>query len=151
VFRDSVAALCDQAGALLDDRTPVEALRTWLRAQLAHASTYGSLAATTMLESLDATAAIGCRDDAALAGPVPAGSGPDNSGPDDVAPGSCEALRHAGALLLARAQDAGEVRDDVDIDDVLRLVGALALAADDSADAERTERLFTLVMDGLAR
>jgi AcrR family transcriptional regulator len=132
MFRDSVADLCGQADALLEGATPFEALRTWLRAQLAHATSYGSLAATTMLDSLDAV----CRSGAA---------------PEDPPPGSCAALRHAGSLLLARAQDAGEVRADVDIDDVLRIVGALALASDDASDAARTDRLFTLVMDGLAR
>jgi AcrR family transcriptional regulator len=121
VLRDSVTALCDQADLLLDGATPFEALRTWLRAQLDHATTYGSLAASAMLTSMD--------DDGAT---------------------SCRQMRHSAELLLARAQLAGEVRADVDADDVMRLVGALALAVDDSPDAaERADRLFSLMMDGL--
>ena len=122
VFRDSVTALCDQADALIDGATPYEALSTWLRAQLAHATTYGSLAASAMLTSLG----------------------------DDGGTSSCEAMRQSAALLLARAQAAGEVRSDVVADDVMRLIGALALAVDDSPDgAERADRLFALMMDGL--
>jgi AcrR family transcriptional regulator len=122
VFRDSVVALCDQADALIGDATPYDALRTWLRMQLEHATTYGSLAASAMLTSLDR----------------------------DGTTSSCEAMRQAAALLLARAQVAGTVRRDVDADDVMRLVGALALAVDDSPDgAERADRLFGLMMDGL--
>jgi AcrR family transcriptional regulator len=127
VFRDRVTALCDQATELIDGATPLEALRTWLRAQLAHATTYGSLAASTMLESLDGP-------------PLDPGT----------PPSSCESMRQAGSLLLARAQAAGEVRDDIVVDDVLRLVGALALAADDSPEGTaRADRLFALMMDGL--
>jgi AcrR family transcriptional regulator len=122
VFSDSVTQLCDQADVLLDDETPFEALRTWLRAQLAHAATYGSLAASAMLTSLD-------HADGAT---------------------SCEAMRRSADSLLCRAQAAGEVRTDVNSDDVMRLIGAIALAADDSPDGiERAERLFTLMMDGL--
>jgi AcrR family transcriptional regulator len=122
VFSDSVTELCGQADDLLDGATPYDALRTWLRAQLAHATTYGSLAASTMLTSL-------AHDDGTT---------------------SCEAMRRSAELLLRRAQDAGEVRADIDTDDVMRLVGAIALAADDSPDGtERADRLFTLMMDGL--
>ena len=63
-------------------------------------------------------------------------------------------MRSTAALLLARAQAAGEVRDDVDADDVMRMIGAIALAVGDahepSARGEtQADRLFSLMMDGL--
>jgi AcrR family transcriptional regulator len=132
VFRDSVTALCEGAGKLVIDAPPIEALRTWLRAQLEHATTYGSLAASTMLESLGSVTS----DEAAQS------------------PTSCQAMRSTAALLLARAQAAGEVRDDVGADDVMRLIGAIALAVDDSnvgspEGTARADLLFSLMMDGL--
>jgi AcrR family transcriptional regulator len=121
VFRDSVVSLCDQATALGCEASPYEALRAWLRLQLAHAGTYGTLAASSMLTSLD-----------------------------DERAGPCQAMKQSASVLLARAQAAGEVRVDVDVDDVMRLVGALAIAIDDAPDAdERADRLFGLMMDGL--
>jgi AcrR family transcriptional regulator len=124
VFSDSVTELCGRADELLAGDTPFDALRTWLRAQLAHATTYGSLAASAMLTSLD-------RADGTS---------------------SCEAMRRSADSLLRRAQAAGEVRADVDTDDLMRLIGAIAIAADDSPDgAERADRIFMLMMDGLAR
>jgi hypothetical protein len=52
--------------------------------------------------------------------------------------------------LLARAQHAGEVRRDADIDDLLRMVNAIGLATEDAADADaRADRLLTLLIDGV--
>jgi AcrR family transcriptional regulator len=121
VFRDSVVSLCDQADVLVCEAPPYDALRAWLRMQFAHAATYGSLAASAMLTSLD-----------------------------DERATSCQAMKQSAEVLLTRAQAAGEVRPDVDVEDVMRLVGALAIAVDDAPGAdERADRLFDLMMDGL--
>ncbi|GAA5201728.1 TetR/AcrR family transcriptional regulator [Rugosimonospora acidiphila] len=57
------------------------------------------------------------------------------------------ALAEAGGALLTRAQQAGVVRADVDIDDVLRcLIGAAAV---NFASAQQRQRMFEVLLDGL--
>ena len=68
---------------------------------------------------------------------------------DPTAHAEIVALRQAGAALLARAQAAGEVRDGVDIDDLVRMVQAVTLAAEESDDPDTAERLFGFVLDGV--
>ncbi|HEY3669450.1 MAG TPA: helix-turn-helix domain-containing protein [Acidimicrobiia bacterium] len=121
VFHDRVAELEALAEGLLASDAPGEALATWLHAQLDQAATCRGLAAEAMLTML------AHRD----------------------APSPCESMRQAGAALLARAQAAGEVRDGVEIDDLVRMVQAVTLAADESDDPETAERLFGFVLDGV--
>ena len=65
-------------------------------------------------------------------------------------PSPCVAMRESGAALLARAQLAGSVRADADIDDLLRLVSAIALATEDAPDGSaQVERMFALLMNGV--
>jgi AcrR family transcriptional regulator len=61
---------------------------------------------------------------------------------------SCKlSLHQAGTPLLERAQDAGEVRRDVEIEDVVRMVGAIAKMP--AASPEQVERVLDLALDGL--
>ena len=50
---------------------------------------------------------------------------------------------------IRRAQAAGEVRAGVDIDDLVRMVQAVTLAAEECDDPEAAERLFGFVLDGV--
>jgi AcrR family transcriptional regulator len=61
---------------------------------------------------------------------------------------NCRAALHAaGEPLLARAQAAGEVRADTNIEDVIRMVGAIAkMPASAPADIER---VLDVALDGL--
>jgi AcrR family transcriptional regulator len=120
VFQDSIEQRCAQAEDLLTAPSPYEALETWLRGELDHAATYGALAAWLMLTRLDGQC---------------------------TTTSTCDQLRAAAEALLQRAQAAGDVRDDVDIEDVLRLVNGIALGTDDAPDS--AARLFRLAMDGL--
>ena len=122
VFRDGVEQLQAQADELLASDVPGDALAQWLHAQLVHAATCRGLAAEAMLAMLDA---------------------------NDGEPSVCEAMRHSGAALLARAQASGDVREGVDIDDLVRMVQAIRLAADDSNDPDTAERLFAFMLDGV--
>jgi AcrR family transcriptional regulator len=64
---------------------------------------------------------------------------------------SCQAMRAAATRLLERAQDAGHIRRDVDGTDLFALVNAIGWIAEQAPTlAARRERLFSLVMDGLA-
>jgi AcrR family transcriptional regulator len=62
--------------------------------------------------------------------------------------GNCrEALRAAGEPLLVRAQEAGDVRADANIDDVIRMVGAIAKMP--AGEPAEIERVLDLALDGL--
>ncbi|MGY1503145.1 SbtR family transcriptional regulator [Streptomyces sp. QTS52] len=57
---------------------------------------------------------------------------------------------NAGSELLARAHQAQAVRPDVTITQLLKLVGAIALATEHDHDgAAEADRLLTLVIDGV--
>lgn len=121
VFHDRIDELQALAVELLASDVPGEALAVWLHAQLEQAATCRGLAAEAMLTMLA----------------------------DRDEPSACESMRRAGAALLARAQAAGQVRDGVDIDDLVRMVQAVTLAAEESDDPETAERLFGFVLDGI--
>jgi AcrR family transcriptional regulator len=65
---------------------------------------------------------------------------------------SCrEMLYGATETLLARAQQAGAVRADVQGADVMRLTHAVSLAADMGQDPGQADRMLALVLSGLLR
>jgi AcrR family transcriptional regulator len=121
VFHDRLDELQQLAEELLGSDQPWEALTTWLHEQLQQAAACRGLAAEAMLSMLA----------------------------DDDEPRACESMRQAGAALLARAQAAGEVRGEVDIDDLVRMVQAVSLAAEESDDPASAERMFRFVIDGI--
>jgi AcrR family transcriptional regulator len=121
VFHDRIDELQALAEELLVSGEPGAALSTWLRAQLDQASSCRGLAAEAMLTMLA----------------------------DRDEPSACESMRRAGAALLVRAQAAGDVRPGVDIDDLVRMVQAVSLAAEESGDPGAAERLFGFVLDGV--
>lgn len=123
VFADAVSDLLDLSHKLLDDPQPCTALVVWLRAIITHAGEYRGLARALMAASHD--------DDSALAR---------CSGP----------MREAGSALLTRARQAGAVRPDVSIGDLLQLTNAIALAAEETPDdPELADRLLNLTLRGL--
>ena len=56
-------------------------------------------------------------------------------------------VREAGELLLERAKQAGVIRPDLDVMDVLRLVGGITMNRD--IDPAQAERLLDIVLAGL--
>ncbi len=125
VYRDQIEALVALANDLLDSPSPDEALATWLRAVVQHSLTKRGLAEffqTVMRE--EGSDLTWCR----------------------------EVMRSAGAALLARAQQDGTVRPDVDIAALLRLTHAVAAAAGNGSDGVNpANRLLSIVIDGLRR
>lgn len=59
------------------------------------------------------------------------------------------AMFKAGEVLLLRAQEAGQVRADVQIVDVIRLVYGIVLVNEHSSDPDGVNRMFDLVFDGI--
>jgi AcrR family transcriptional regulator len=120
VYVDEVEAL-SRSAAELSDLEPWEALSGWLQRFVGYVVTKQALA-----DELFAVA--DAERQAVFAG--------------------CRAtLYGAGEPLLRRAQDAGIVRSDVTIDEVIRLVAGIAkIPAEDPADVQR---VLAVALDGL--
>jgi AcrR family transcriptional regulator len=123
VFEDAVSDLLNRSHDLLNAPEPCTALVTWLREIVTHAGEYRGLSRALMSVTSDDTSAL-----ARCSGPI----------------------REAGGALLLRAQQAGKVRPDVAITDLLQLTHAIALAAEESpGDTELADRLLNLTLRGL--
>jgi AcrR family transcriptional regulator len=125
VLEDWIEDLLAQAEELLSASSPVDALATWLRAYLAGMSaTRGTSAALI----------------AAMASPW----GATRLG------ASSAAICNATERLLRRAQEAGQIRQDVDASDVVRIANAIGIAAERTADPARNiPRMLSIFLDGL--
>jgi AcrR family transcriptional regulator len=126
VLAEQIAELVELGRGLLTAPDDFDALSTWLRAALLHALTYRGLSAAVMSSALDR------------------GTGPASTWHTEIFA--------VGAALLARTQQSGAVVADADPEDVLKVVGAIAWAAQDSPDSSaRADRLLVLLMNGLRR
>jgi AcrR family transcriptional regulator len=124
VLAERIAELVDLGRGLLTAEDELDALSTWLRATLTHALTYRGLSAAVMSSALD-------------------------RGNGLVSTWHAE-LFEVGAALLARARQSGVIVADADDADVLKMVGAIAWATQDSTDSSaRADRLLALLMNGL--
>ncbi|GGU73848.1 TetR family transcriptional regulator [Streptomyces litmocidini] len=123
VFQEALAELLDRSRDLAEADAPCRALVEWLRALIAHAGEYRGLAHALMSASHDRSSALArCSDP----------------------------LRAAGERLLERAREAGQVRADVSIGDLMQLTNAIALAAEQCPeDALLADRLLALTLRGL--
>ena len=121
VYQVQVNLNCARGRELLATKPPAEALPLWLHSVLTH-----NLNTRGLKEAL-------------MAGEI----SPQTS--------ECKAKMHAvGSDLLARAQEVGAVRRDIEITDLLRLVHSIALMVEPGAEgATRAERLFEVVVSGL--
>ncbi|MGW5364597.1 TetR/AcrR family transcriptional regulator [Actinopolymorpha pittospori] len=124
VLAEQIAELVGLGRGLLTVEDAFDALATWLRAALMHALTYRGLAATVMNSALDRG--------------------------NDLASAWHAELFEVGAALLARARRSGVVAADANEADVLKMVGAIAWAAQDAPDSSaQADRLLALLMNGL--
>lgn len=121
VFRREIDACADAAPTLADEYAPFEALAHWMQRYAAFIATKRGLAKA--LHSGDPAF--------------------------DALPAYFEArLQPALRTLLASAGAAGEVRTDVDADDLLRAVASLCLSASEDG-ASQAQRMVALLIDGL--
>jgi AcrR family transcriptional regulator len=124
VLAGQIAELVELGRELLTAPDEFDALAAWLRAAVVHGLTYRGLSAAVMNSALD-------RDKALIS---------DWHG----------RMFEVGAALLARARQSGAVVPDADETDVLKMIGAIALAAQDSPDGRaQADRLLALLMRGL--
>jgi AcrR family transcriptional regulator len=62
---------------------------------------------------------------------------------------ACVDMREAGAVLLRHAQEHGEVRPDVQIVDLLRLMHGIVIANEQAPDQSRVNPMFDVVIAGI--
>lgn len=121
VFRSEIDACADAATVLLAKHGPFEALASWMQNYAAFVATKRGLA--KVLHSRDPAF--------------------------DALPGYFDQrLRPALRTLLETAAASGEVRADVDADELLVAVASLCMS-DYNAAPGRTERMVALLVDGL--
>jgi AcrR family transcriptional regulator len=124
VLAGQISELAGLGRRLLMAGDEFDALSAWLRAALMHALTYRGLSAAVMNSALD--------------------------GDNGLVSAWHAELFEVGAALLTRAQQSGAVAADADEADVLKMVGAMAWAAQDTPDSSaQADRLLALLMNGL--
>jgi AcrR family transcriptional regulator len=119
LYVDEVEEVCRSA-AQLDDAGPWEALEAWFERFIGYIATKQALAGE-LLKYVDRDARL--------------------------FHASRAALFEAGEPLLTRAQQAGVVRTDVDIAEVIQMV--IGIAKIPAADPGQTERMLKIALDGL--
>jgi AcrR family transcriptional regulator len=120
LYVEEVEELCRSAAEQLDGADPWEALNGWFVRFIGYLATKQALAAE-LLNYLDRDA--------------------------QLFQASRAALFEAGEPLLERAQEAGVVRPDVEIADVIQMV--IGIAKIPSGDRRRTEHILRIALDGL--
>jgi AcrR family transcriptional regulator len=121
VYRREVEQLSELAAQPPGRRSPVEALRAWLRATVEFVATKKGMSAAL-----------------ALAAQNP-----------ELSAFSSEHLTRAIATLLDRAVAAGEIRGDIGADDVLRALIGMCLMHDQPGWQHSVVRLLDVFVDGL--
>jgi AcrR family transcriptional regulator len=120
VYIDEIKSVCSRAGEFAQELPPFEALRAWLR-DFVDFGAHKHAIAGELVEAL---------------------------GKESEFFQLCKTtVKDSFVLVLARAQEAGEVRTDVDVMDVMRLVGSINMTS--QGDKEQAFRLLDVILDGL--
>jgi AcrR family transcriptional regulator len=125
VFVQRISNLVVRAADLADGPDPEGSLLTFLRLIIEQSSSYRGLASALMVALHEKGSQIAR---------------------------SCHTMVYnSGGRLLDRAKQAGVVRADVDLRDLLKLVNGIALATEKDADEdpELVDRLIALLLNGL--
>lgn len=122
LLRASFDELTVKAGKLNTARAPDKALVSWLRDVVALANDYRDVIASMVAAIDDSESALHA---------------------------SCVMMKAAGAHLLARAQEKGTARTDIDGADLFALIAALAWLGDQPSLAPRAEHLFGVIAGAL--
>jgi AcrR family transcriptional regulator len=124
VYRNEVEQLVELAEQLRTDLPPLEALRRWMHANVAFVATKKGMST-------------------ALAVAVHASS--------HLTTYSMDRLGQALGTLLRRAVEAGEIRDDIGSEDVLRTIVGLCYTHDKPGWQHNVLRLVDVFVDGMRR
>lgn len=122
VYRREVQHLSDLADTLMTNPSPAEALRCWLRSNVEFVATKKGMSSALALV-VDASC--------------------------DLTVSSVERLTRAVGSLLRRAADAGEIRDDIGAEDVLRALVGMCYMHDRPGWQDSVLRMLDVFVDGL--
>ncbi|MEV5829032.1 helix-turn-helix domain-containing protein [Spirillospora sp. NPDC052242] len=120
LLTESYDNLSSRARELTGSASPEVALTTWLQAFITEVTEVRGMAASVMATLRDERSEVFT---------------------------SCTSMRAAGEVLFREAQRAGLIPPEVEFLDVLRLVGAIAMAAEQEPDV--ADRLLALALRGL--
>ena len=123
VFEREAEQLRERAEEWAHDRDPGAALVRWLQLQLEYGARGRSLGAAVMNRRHEEGSTIQLTH---------------------------AAMHKAGGVLLRRAQASGQIRSDVDLARVLRLVLGILLANEDAPDPDGTLPMLNILMRGIA-
>jgi AcrR family transcriptional regulator len=121
-YNHEVELLSQSAPALAAELPADEALREWMRRFVRYAATKRGLVG--MLRTMMQTDA-------------------------ELFAQTRKLVHDAAKMLLVAAADAGEIRDDISADDLMRSMGGICMANDQSGPPDGAARLVDLVFDGL--
>ncbi|HEX2528578.1 MAG TPA: TetR/AcrR family transcriptional regulator [Geminicoccus sp.] len=124
VYRREVEQLVELARHFEAETAPVEALRRWMRANVEFIATKKGMAAALALTA---------------------------QGSSDLAICSLERLTRAIGELLQRAVAAGEIRADIDPEDLLRTLVGMCYTYDRPSWQAKVLRMVDVFIDGLCR
>ncbi|THD65931.1 TetR/AcrR family transcriptional regulator [Phenylobacterium sp.] len=124
VYRREVEQLADAAQRLLDSRPSVDALHEWLKLLVSYMVTKKVI------------------------GPA---LGTMASGASELYESSGALIRAAVTLLVERAVASGEIRADVEAEDLMQAMTGFSSGVSSPGWAARTLRLIDILMDGLRR
>jgi AcrR family transcriptional regulator len=120
VYVDEIQSVCNRAYGFADELEPFDALAAWLRSFVGYGISKKTLAGE-LQEAL---------------------------GKESPFFRACKVnVKEAGDLLLDKAKAAGDVRPEIDLTDLMRLVGGITMARD--TDPETANRLLDIVLCGL--
>ncbi|MGR6468428.1 TetR/AcrR family transcriptional regulator [Rhizobium sp. PAMB 3182] len=122
VYRHEVDQLADLAAELANDEKPVEALRKWMRANIQLVATKKG-----MIEALQLAA----------------------YGSSELKAYTSNRMADAIGVLLARAVAAGDVRDDIPPEDILRALAGILYSLGPTDWQPNALRLVDVFVDGL--
>lgn len=123
VLLEGNAAIVARAQDLMSSSMPATALYQWLRALVAHVTRYRGLAAAVATSFVTEGGTQLCT--------------------------TCGAIADAGAALLKRAQEAGEIRRDAEGREVILTAHSAAWIAEQTKDPTAVDRLLGILFDGL--
>jgi AcrR family transcriptional regulator len=120
VYVDEIQSVCDRAYDFAEQLEPFDALAAWLRSFVGYGLSKKSLAS-------ELTVALG---------------------KDSPFFQSCKVnVQEAGQLLLDKAKATGEVRPELELMDIMRLVGGINMGRD--MEPDQANRLLDIVLCGL--
>ena len=120
VYVDEIQSVCDRAYGFAEQLEPFDALAAWLRSFVGYGVSKKSLAS-------ELTVALG---------------------KDSPFFQSCKVnVQEAGQLLLDKAKATGEVRPELELMDIMRLVGGINMGRD--MEPEQANRLLDIILCGL--